>query len=84
MIVASVAAVFLVSSVIIFIIGFVCGQWFSQKVRRPLSQATGANPPNSPPVPIYESTFPDTTHEEQTIKLEENVAYGPCTHSHLT
>ena len=75
MIVASVAAAFFLSSVIIFIIGFICGQWFNQKVKRPLSQPHSANPPMAP---IYESTSPDTIREEQTINLEENVAYGPC------
>jgi vacuolar-type H+-ATPase subunit I/STV1 len=75
---ASLTAVFLVSSVITFIVGFICGQWFNRKFKEPPNQASGAHPPRGPPVPIYESIVPDTTHEEQAIELEENVAYGPA------
>ena len=61
--------------------GFICGQWFGRKFKGPLNQTSSAHPqaPITPPVPIYESMPPDTTHEEQTIELEENVAYGPST-----
>jgi vacuolar-type H+-ATPase subunit I/STV1 len=77
---ASLTAVFLVSSVITFIVGFICGQWFGIKFKEPPNQASaGAHPSRGPPVPIYESIVPDTTtHEEQAIELEENVAYGPA------
>jgi vacuolar-type H+-ATPase subunit I/STV1 len=78
-VVASLIAVFLVSSVITFIVGFICGQRFGRKFMEPPNQASGrAHPPRGLPVPIYESIVPDTTHEEQAIELEENVAYGPA------
>ena len=79
MVVASLSTVLLVFSVITFIVGFICGQWFGRKFKGPLNQASSAHPqaPIAPPVPIYESMLPDTTHEEQAIELEENVAYGP-------
>jgi vacuolar-type H+-ATPase subunit I/STV1 len=79
-VVASLTAVFLVSSVTTFIVGFICGQWFGRKFKEPPNQVSGAQPSRGPPVPIYESIVPDhsTTHEEQTIELEENVAYGPA------
>jgi hypothetical protein len=78
-VVASLIAVFLVSLVIVFTVGFICGQWFDRKFKEPPNQASGAHPPRGPPVPIYEciAIGPDTTHEEQVIELEENVAYGP-------
>ena len=79
-VVASLTAVLLVFSVITFIVGFICGQWFGRKFKGPLNQAPSAHPPRAPiapPVPIYESMLPDTTHEEQAIELEENVAYDP-------
>ena len=76
MVVASSTTVLLVFSVITFIVGFICGQWFGRKFKGPLNQASGAHPPRASPVPIHEST----THEEQDyIELEENVAYGPST-----
>ena len=78
-VVASLSTVLLVFSVITFIVGFICGQWFGRKFKGPLTQASGAHPPRAPPVPIYESVISDTTHEEQAIELEENVAYGPST-----
>ena len=81
MVVASLSTVLLVFSVITFIVGFLCGQWFGRKFKGPLNQASSAHPqaPITPPVPIYESMLPDITHEEQAIELEENVAYGPST-----
>ena len=79
LVVASLTAVLLVFSLIIFIMGFVCGQQFGQKFKGPLNQASGAHPPKHPTVSICESMLPDTTHEEQAIQLEENVAYGPIT-----
>ena len=80
-VVASLTAVLLVFSVITFIMGFICGQWFGRKFKGPLNQASGAHPqaPIAPPVPIYESMLPDTTHEEQALEVDENVAYGPST-----
>ena len=80
MIVASLMAVLLVSSVSTFIIGFVCGQRFGRKLKGPFNQASGLHSSKCPPVPIYESIcFQINTHEGQTIELEENVAYGPVT-----
>ena len=81
MVVVSLTAVFLIFLVIFFITGFMCGRWFERKFKGPLNQASSAHPQAliAPPVPIYESMLPDTTHEEQAIELEENVAYGPST-----
>ena len=76
-VVTSLIAVLLVFSVITFIMGFICGQWFGRKFKGPLTQASSAHPPRTPPVPIHESTVPVPTHKEQDIELEENVAYGP-------
>lgn len=81
-VVASLTTVLLVFSMIIFIVGFICGQWFRRKFKGPLNQASSAHSqaPRTPPVPINESTVPVPTHEEQLdIELEENVAYGPST-----
>ena len=75
-VVASLLAVYLVSLVTIFIVGFVGGRWFERKFKGPLNQPP---PPNIPPVPIYETMLPDDTHEGQIINLEENVAYGHVT-----
>jgi hypothetical protein len=78
-VVASLTAALLVLSVITFIVGFICGQRFNRKCKESPDQASGhAHPPRGPPVPIYESIVPDTSHEEQAIELEENVAYGPA------
>ena len=76
MVVVSLVAMFLVSAVIIFIVGFLCGQWFG---KRTLNQAPSTHPQKGPPGPIYESMLPSPIHEEQPIELEENVAYGPST-----
>ena len=80
MVVASLTAVLLVSSLTTFIVGFVCGQWFGGKFMGYLNQESVAHPSRGrPPVTINESELPDTTQEEQVIELEENVAYGPIT-----
>ena len=81
-VVASLTTGFVVSSIIFFIVGFVCGQKCCGKFKGSLNQASDSNsarPAKGLTVPIYESTLSDTTqcHEEQAIKLEENVAYGP-------
>ena len=65
----SLVAVFLVFSIIIFIVGFFCGQRFNRKSKGHPTQASSTHPPKgSQPVPVYE-----------TIELEENMAYAPST-----
>ena len=79
-IVASLTAVLLMSSLTTFIVGFICGQWIGRKFLGYLNQESGAHPSRGqPPVTIDESELPATTQKEQAIELEENVAYGPIT-----
>ena len=71
-VVVSLVSVFFVSSVIIFIIGFVCGHYFSQKFKQSPKET-----PNQP-APLYEDVLPSAVnHQEQAVELKENVAYGP-------
>ena len=69
---ASLVSVFFVSSVIIFISGFICGHYFSRNFK----QSSKETP--SQPVPLYEDVLPSAViHQEQDVELKENVAYGP-------
>ena len=85
---ASLIKAFFMSSIIIFIVGFVCDQKCSGSLRGPLIKhwILVYTLQKGPMVPLHES---DTTqcHEEQGIK-QENVAYGPIsvfmTDSHLS
>ena len=61
---------FLVCSVFIFIIGFVCGHCFSQKFRRPI-QANN-QPSTDTPAPIYEVV--QIQEQERDLEMKENVA----------
>jgi hypothetical protein len=47
-VVASLTAVLLVSLVIFFTVGFICGQWFDRKFKEPFNQASGAQPSRGP------------------------------------
>ena len=70
-VVATSVSAFLVSSMIIFIIGFVCGHCFSQKVKCQTTSATVTSP-----APVYEDVLPTLNgQQEQDVETKENVAY---------
>ena len=72
---ASVSA-FLVSSVIIFIIGFLCGLCFSQKVKGCIQSGKDNPSSTNSPSPMYEAVVPTVNRQqEQDVELKENVAY---------
>ena len=73
-VVTSLVSVFLVSSVIIFIIGFICGHCFGRKSNKSELSKTET------PVPPYEDVLPRAMRhqvEEHDLEMNENVAYGP-------
>ena len=64
------------SSVLIFIVGCVCG-WFGHK-----HKAKGLDESTATPGPVYEDLQPSTSMqgdpwEKATFELKENVAYDP-------
>ena len=63
---------FILSSVLFFFIGCVCG-WFGHKHRQ------SAKTTISQPAPVYEDLQPTSMPEnrERAFELKENVAYGP-------
>ena len=74
--VASSLAVFVVSSVFFFIIGFLCRHFaYVCGKREPLSETV--SPPEEKPTPLYD-VIP--LQQEQELELNTNVAYGTtCT-----
>ena len=76
-VVASSLAVFAVSSVVVFIIGFLCGHFaYICRKREPLSETV--SPPEEKPTPLYDDVIP--RQQEQELELNTNVAYGTtCT-----
>ena len=78
-VVTSLVLIFLVISVFIFIAGFVCGHYFSQKFKRS-SKETPQTSDHPDQVPFYEYVLhvpSGVKHQEQDLELKENVAYGP-------
>ena len=70
-VVATSVSAFLVSSVIIFIIEFVCGHCFSQKVKCQTTSDTVTSPAS-----VYEAVLPTLNRQqEENVELRENVAY---------
>ena len=68
---------FLVTSVFIFIIGFVCGHCFSQRyiVKRSAKEKT-VQGEQSHPNPTYDTILLNVVkQEEQDLELKENIAY---------
>ena len=71
-VVATSVSVFLVSSVIIFIVGFIC---FGQKVRGCIQKIKN-QPSTSSPAPVYEAVVPSLNRQqEENVELKVNVAY---------
>ena len=74
-IVATSVSALLVSSVIFFIVGFLCGLCFSRKVGGCIVTSEDRPSPNTP-TPVYESITPTLNRlQEQDVELKENVAY---------
>ena len=76
---ASSLTVFVVSSVLFFIVGFLCRHFahFCGK-REPLSETV--SPPEEKPTPLYDDVIPQ--QHEQELELNTNVAYGTTTCIH--
>ena len=76
-VVTSLLIAFLVISIFIFIAGFVCGHYFSQKFKRS-SKETPQTTDHQVPFYEYVLHMPNAVkHQEQDLELKENVAYGP-------
>ena len=71
--VASSVTVFVVASILFFIIGFLCGH-FCQKNRKPSTAAAETVPPSGgqTQIPYY-----DDVVLQQELELKANVAYAP-------
>ena len=75
--VSSTVVAFLVISLLIFAVGFVCGHFFGRKSKQPPTE-TPDHPSASQPVPLYEDvTSSDVEQQEGGLEMRENVAYGP-------
>ena len=75
-IVISMVIAYILSSVLIFIVGCACG-WFGHK-----HKAKGNTHSQAVPGPVYEDLQPSMSmqgdpREKATFELKENVAYGP-------
>ena len=83
---ASSVTVFILSSVLFFIVGYVCG-CFSQKHKQSTACKEISDeivcPQQSQPKPVYEDVLPKSMQEVQErdfhdFELKKNVAYGPA------
>ena len=74
--VSSTMIVFLMISILTFITGFVFGRYFRIRDRKYKESPKNTN---QPAAPLYEDVgVPSAVeHQEQDLKLKENVAYGP-------
>ena len=73
LIVAVAVSVFVVSSVLFFIVGFLCRHFaYVCGKREPLSETV--SPPEEKPTPLYDDVIPQ--QQEQELELNTNVAYG--------
>ena len=73
---AVLVALLLLSSLLLFIVGFFIGRLSGRKVK----QTTEQLPSDSPPVPLnalYEEVVQARTDQEQEMELKLNEAYGP-------
>ena len=83
--VASSVTVFILSSVLFFIVGYVCG-YFGQKHKQSTASKETSDeivcPQQSQPTPVYEDVLPksmqDQKREFHDFELKKNVAYGPA------
>ena len=77
-VVSSTVVAFLVISLLIFAVGFVCGHYFGQKSKQP-STGTPDHPSASQPgVPVYEDVASSAMEQQEGgLQMKENVAYGP-------
>ena len=66
---ASSVTVFIVTSILFFIIGFLCGL-FCRRERK-----TAENKVNKKQIPYYDDVM--LKQHEQELELKENIAYGP-------
>ena len=69
------AVVLFVISIISFITGYACGRCHGRKITKGMYHSK----PNHPrQVPLYDDVLPNAEpHQEQVLKLKENVAYLP-------
>ena len=80
-VIASAISALLVSSVIIFTIGFKCGHYIGrQKVKRSNQTMTLNDHPSTtvinPAAPVYDAVLPTLIGEQELdVELKENVAY---------
>ena len=70
---AALAALLLLSSLLLFIVGLFIGQFSGRKVK----QTTDQLPSDSPPVPLNALYEEVRTDQEQEMELKQNEAYGP-------
>ena len=72
-VVASSLTIFVASSVLFFIVGFLCRHFaYVCGKREPLSETV--SPPEEKPTPLYDDVMP--RQQEQELELNTNVAYG--------
>ena len=84
--VASSVTVLILSSVIFFSVGYVCGHFCRQHKQSTASKQTSyeiVHPQQSQPTPVYEDVLPKSKQEDQEqdfhdFELKKNVAYGPA------
>ena len=77
--VASSVTVFIVASILFFVIGFLCGH-FCQKKGKPSAAGGESVPPMATGGQQTQATYYDDVllqQQEQELKLKENVAYAP-------
>ena len=78
--VSSTVVVFLVISILTFIIGFMFGHYFQIWDRKYEDSPKKTQVSSQSATPVYEDVdvLPSAVeHQEQGLKLKENVAYGP-------
>ena len=74
--VASTVTVLVVSSIVFFIIGCLCGHFCGNR-KQELAPVTVM-----PTMPVYDDMSPRTNNEQEVLELKANLAYGPlCQHT---
>jgi hypothetical protein len=75
---SSAAVAFLVTSIVIFIVGFTCGHYRGRKFKKRANRSKSDHPNQ---LPFYDDVLPNTgtrVRQEEALKLKGNVAYHPC------
>lgn len=70
---ASSVTTFAVSSLVFFIVGFMCGCLYRKQ--KLLTEPIHAPPPPRNVIPVYDDIMPK--QHQQDLELKTNVAYGP-------